>query len=82
LRKILLARVEQASNQLKQQIEAQVGKNPDQLMKETTRIFISAAAYAISFGYMAGVLPPGKRRGLGALGPKSPSKPPRPRPKA
>jgi hypothetical protein len=82
LRKILLARVEQASNQLKQQIEAQVGKNPDQLMKETTRIFISAAAYAISFGCMAGVLPPGKRGGLGALGPKSPSKPPRPRPKA
>lgn len=63
LRNILLARAEQASNQLTQQIEAQVGRRPDQLVKETLRIVISAAAYAIGFGYLGGVLPRGRRKG-------------------
>jgi hypothetical protein len=66
LRNILLARAEQASNQLAQQIEAQAGSRPDQLVKETLRISISAAAYAIGFGYFGGVLPRNRRKGTAA----------------
>lgn len=62
LRNILLARAEQASKQLGQQIEAQVGRRPDELLKETLRIVIFAAAYATAFGYMSGVLPRGRRK--------------------
>ena len=68
LRNILLARAEQASNQLKQQIEAQAGRRPDELVKETFRIVISAAGYAITFAYLAGVLPPPRRAGIAPLG--------------
>ncbi len=69
LRNILLARAEQASNQLTQQIEAQARSRPDQLVKETLRIIISAAAYAIGFGYLGGVLPRNRRKGTAALSP-------------
>jgi hypothetical protein len=61
LRQQLLVRTEQASNQLLQRIEAQAARKPDQLVKETIRIAISALAYAIGFGFLAGVLPRGKK---------------------
>jgi hypothetical protein len=68
LRNMLLARAEQASNQLMQQIEAQATRKPDQLVKATNRIAISALAYAIGFAFLAGVLPrrqaPGMSRGV------------------
>lgn len=67
LRNILLARAEQASNHLAQQIEAQARSRPDQLVKETLRIIISAAAYAIGFGYLGGALPRNRRKGTAAL---------------
>jgi len=57
LRPMLLARAEQASNQLMQRVEAQAAIKPDQLVKETIRIAISALAYAIGFAFLAGVLP-------------------------
>lgn len=60
LRPMLLARAEQASNQLMQQVEAQAAIKPDQRLKETIRIAISAVAYAIGFAFLAGVLPRGK----------------------
>ncbi len=60
LRPMLLARAEQASRQLMQQIEAQAAIKPDQLLKESLRITISALAYAIGFAFLAGVLPRGK----------------------
>jgi len=57
LRPMLLARAEQASRQLTQQVEAQAAIKPDQLLKESLRIAISALAYAIGFAFLAGVLP-------------------------
>ncbi len=60
LRPMLLSRAEQASRQLMQQIEAQAAIKPDQLLKESLRIAISAVAYAIGFAFLAGVLPRGK----------------------
>jgi hypothetical protein len=60
LRPMLLARAEQASRQLMQRIEAQAAIKPDQLLKESLRIAISAVAYAIGFAFLAGVLPRGK----------------------
>jgi hypothetical protein len=57
LRPMLLARAEQASNQLMQRVEAQEAIKPDQLLKETIRIAVSAVAYAIGFAFLAGVLP-------------------------
>nr|WP_286194616.1 HpsJ family protein [Synechococcus sp. CCY 0621] len=65
LRNMLLARAEQASRQLMQQVEAQAAIKPDQLLKETLRIAISALAYAVGFAFLAGVLP----RGSGAAAP-------------
>ncbi|MBW4529543.1 MAG: HpsJ family protein [Aphanothece saxicola GSE-SYN-MK-01-06B] len=59
LRNMLLARAEQASRQLMQQVEAQAAIKPDQLLKETLRIAISALAYAVGFAFLAGVLPRG-----------------------
>ncbi|MEB3200356.1 MAG: hypothetical protein VKK62_07505, partial [Synechococcaceae cyanobacterium] len=53
-------RAEQASNQLMQRVEAQAAIKPDQLLKETIRIAISAVAYATGFAFLAGVLPRGK----------------------
>jgi signal transduction histidine kinase len=64
LRNMLLARAEQASTQLMQQIEAQAARKPDQLVKETIRIAVSALAYAIGFAFLAGVLPRGKGAGM------------------
>lgn len=63
LRQMLLARAEQASQQLMRQIEAQATRTPDQLVKETLRIAISALAYAMGFALLAGVLPLGKGAG-------------------
>jgi len=60
LRQQLLARAEQVSNQLMQRVEAQAAIKPDQLVKETIRIAISAVAYTIGFAFLAGVLPCGK----------------------
>jgi hypothetical protein len=60
LRPMLLARAEQASRQLMQQVEAQAAFKPDQLLKESLRIAISAVGYAIGFAFLAGVLPRGK----------------------
>ena len=57
LRNMLLARAEQASRQLMQQVEAQAAIKPDQLVKETLRVAISALAYAVGFAFLAGVLP-------------------------
>jgi len=57
LRPMLQARAEQASRQLMQQIEAHAAIKPDQLLKETIRVAISALAYAIGFAFLAGVLP-------------------------
>jgi hypothetical protein len=57
LRIMLLARAEQASNQLMQQIEAQAAMRADRLVKETIRMSISALAYATGFAFLAGVLP-------------------------
>jgi hypothetical protein len=68
LRNMLLARAEQASNQLMQRIEAQAAIKPDQLVKETIRIAISALAYAIGFAFLAGVLPRGKAAAGGNRG--------------
>ena len=65
LRNMLLARAEQASRQLMQQVEAQAAIKPDQLVKETLRIAISALAYAVGFAFLSGVLP----RGSGAAAP-------------
>ncbi|MCT0208008.1 HpsJ family protein [Synechococcus sp. CS-1332] len=65
LRNMLLARAEQASRQLMQKVEAQAAIKPDQLVKETLRITISAVAYAIGFAFLAGVLP----RGSGSAAP-------------
>jgi hypothetical protein len=64
LRNMLLARAEQASTALLQQIEAQAARKPDQLVKETLRIAISAAAYGIGFAFLAGVLPRGQAAGM------------------
>jgi hypothetical protein len=64
LRNMLLARAEQASTQLMQRIEAQATRKPDQLVKETTRIAVSALAYAIGFAFLAGVLPRGQASGM------------------
>ena len=61
LRPMLLARAEQASRQLMQQIEAQAAIKPVQLLKESLRIAISAVAYAIGFAFLAGVLRGEKR---------------------
>jgi len=63
LRNMLLARAEQASTQLKQRIEAQAAVKPDQLVKESLRIVLSALAYAIGFAFLAGVLPRGQAAG-------------------
>jgi len=60
LRNMLLARAEQASNQVMQRVEAQAAIKPDQLVKATIRIAISALAYAIGFAFLAGVLPRGQ----------------------
>jgi hypothetical protein len=57
LRNMLLARAEQASMRMMQQIEAQAAMKPDLPVKETIRIAISALAYAIGFAFLAGVLP-------------------------
>lgn len=57
---MLLARAEQASRQLMQQVEAQTAFKPDQLVKESLCIAISAVGYAIGFAFLAGVLPRGK----------------------
>ncbi|MCT0207923.1 HpsJ family protein [Synechococcus sp. CS-1332] len=57
LRPMLLARAQQASNQLMQRVEAQAAMKPDRLVKETIRITVSAIAYAIGFAFLAGVLP-------------------------
>jgi hypothetical protein len=62
LRQQLLARVDQASNQLMQQIEAQSRMKPDQLEKATLKIAISSLAYGAGFGLLAGVLPLRQRR--------------------
>ncbi|MBD2550904.1 hypothetical protein H6G65_15190 [Microcystis elabens FACHB-917] len=63
LRNMLLARAEQAANQLMRRIEAQAAVKPDQLVRETIRIILSAVAYAIGFAYLAGVLPWGLASG-------------------
>ncbi|MEA5414696.1 hypothetical protein [Synechococcus sp. BA-132 BA5] len=60
LRPMLLARAEQVSNQLMQRVEAQGAIKPDQLLKETIRIAISALAYAMGFAFLADVLPLGQ----------------------
>ncbi|MCP9899564.1 HpsJ family protein [Cyanobium sp. Cruz CV13-4-11] len=57
LRYMLLARAEQASTQMMQQIEAQAAMKPTLPLKETIRIAISALAYAIGFAFLAGALP-------------------------
>ena len=64
LRNMLLARAEQASRQLMQQVEAQAAIKPDQLVKETLRVAISALAYAVGFAFLAGVLPRGVGSGV------------------
>ena len=43
-----------------QQIEAQAARQPDQLVKKTIRIVLSALANAIGFAFLAGVLPRGQ----------------------
>jgi hypothetical protein len=63
LRNLLLARAEQASTQLMQRIDAQATAKPDQLVKESLRIAVSALAYAIGFAFLAGVLPRGQAVG-------------------
>ncbi len=65
LRQDLLARADQAANQLQQRIEAQSSFKPDRLFKETIRIAISALFYAAGFAYLSGALPrKGQRRGV------------------
>lgn len=64
LRNMLLARAEQAARELRQQVEAQAAIKPDQLLKETLRIALSAVAYAIGFAFLAGALP--RRSGAAA----------------
>jgi hypothetical protein len=63
LRPMLLARAEQASNQLMQQVEAQAARKPDQMVRESLRIAVSALAYAACFSFLAGVLPRGQAAG-------------------
>jgi len=62
LRQQLMARLDQASNQLMQQIEAQARTKPDQLEKATLKIAISSLAYGAGFGLLAGALPLRQRR--------------------
>ncbi len=50
-----------------QRVEAQAAIKPDQLLKETIRIAISAVAYAIGFAFLGGVLPRGQAGGAGFL---------------
>lgn len=57
LQKQLLARVEQASDQLLQHLEVQAARKPDRLVKETIRIAVSSLAYAFAFALLAGLLP-------------------------
>lgn len=63
LRPMLLARAQQAANQLMQRVEAQAAVKPDRLVKETIRITVSAIAYAIGFAFLSGVLPWGQVAG-------------------
>ena len=62
LRQQLLARAQQADKAIMRQIETQSSRKPDQLVKETIRITISALAYGVGFACLAGVLP--RRSGL------------------
>ena len=64
LRQQLLARAEQASSALMQQIEAQAASQSDSLVKETLRIAISALAYAIGLAFLAGGLPRAQPMGI------------------
>jgi len=57
LRNMLLARAEQASTRMMQQIEAQAAMQPTLPLRETIRMAISALAYAIGFAFLAGALP-------------------------
>ncbi len=63
LRPMLLARAQQAANQLMLRVEAQAAVKPDRLVKETIRLTVSAMAYAIGFAFLAGVLPREKAAG-------------------
>jgi hypothetical protein len=62
LRQELLIGLDQASNGLQQRIEAQSSFNPDGLIKESTRIALSALFYAAGFGFLSGFLSPSLRR--------------------
>lgn len=64
LRPMLLARAQQAANQLTLRVEAQAAVKPDRLVKETIRLTVSAMAYAIGFAFLAGALPWGQTRGF------------------
>lgn len=57
LRQQLLARAEQAATAMMRSIEAQSSRKPDQLVKETSRIAISALAYATGFAFLTSVMP-------------------------
>ncbi len=62
LRQELLIGLDQASNGLQQRIEAQSSFNPDGLIKESTRIALSALFYAAGFAFLSGFLSPSLRR--------------------
>lgn len=68
LRQQLLAKANQASSKLQQRIEAQSLMKPDQLVKDTLRITISALAYAVGFAFLAGALPRSGKRPLARMG--------------
>jgi len=67
LRQELLVGLDQASNGLQQRIEAQSSFNPDGLIKESTRIALSALFYAAGFAFLTGLLSPSFRQGPPAL---------------
>jgi len=57
LRQQLLARAEQAATAMMRSIEAQSSRKPDQLVKETSCMAISALANATGFAFLASVMP-------------------------
>jgi hypothetical protein len=68
LRQELLAKTNLASIKLQQRIESQSAMKPDQLVKDTIRITISALAYAAGFAFLGGALPRSGKRPLSRLG--------------
>jgi hypothetical protein len=64
LRQELLVGADKAADRLQQRIQAQASLKPDRLVKETTRIALSALFYAAGFAFLSGALPRSSQRGM------------------